>query len=113
MNIYITLCFACMRNSLILQCGLVSWTVLVWLPFVYCMRMLIYGNVQGFLFRAYPTLMTLNTSATIMDAIFASPEEEARGRLLKIMQDFLITEAVKQSAHEKGNIWSIPPTLCW
>ncbi|GJJ15616.1 hypothetical protein Clacol_009894 [Clathrus columnatus] len=56
----------------------------------------------GFLFRAYPTLMTLETSATIMDAIFASPEEEARGRLLKIMQDFLITEAIKQSAQEKA-----------
>ncbi|KAF8585724.1 ARM repeat-containing protein [Ramaria rubella] len=56
----------------------------------------------GFLFRAYPTLMTLESSATIMDAIFSSPEEEARGRLLKIMQDFLITESTKQSAHEKA-----------
>ena len=46
--------------------------------------------------------MTLETSATIMDAIFTSPEEEARGRLLKIMQDFLITESTKQSAQEKG-----------
>ncbi|KAF8507524.1 hypothetical protein BU17DRAFT_57352 [Hysterangium stoloniferum] len=55
-----------------------------------------------FLFRAYPTLMTLESSATIMDAIFSSPEEEARGRLLKIMQDFLITESTKQSAHEKA-----------
>lgn len=58
----------------------------------------------GFLFRAYPTLMTLESSATIMDAIFTSPEEEARGRLLKIMQDFLITESTKQSAQEKGQI---------
>ena len=46
--------------------------------------------------------MTLESSATIMDAIFSSPEEEARGRLLKIMQDFLITESTKQSAQEKG-----------
>lgn len=59
-------------------------------------------TTSGFLFRAYPSLMTLESSATIMDAIFASPEEEARSRLLKIMQDFLITEAMKQSAHEKG-----------
>ena len=39
-----------------------------------------------------------------MDAIFASPEEEARGRLLKIMQDFLITESTKQSVQEKGQL---------
>lgn len=65
-------------------------------------------NVAGFLFRAYPTLMTLESSATIMDAIFTSPEEEARGRLLKIMQDFLITESTKQSAQEKGQ----PPKFC-
>jgi cohesin loading factor subunit SCC2 len=38
----------------------------------------------------------------IMDAIFASPEEDGRGRLLKIMQDFLISEASKHSAKEKG-----------
>ena len=56
----------------------------------------------GFLFRAYPTLMTLQSSATIMDAIFTSPEEEARGRLLKILQDFLITESTKQFVQEKG-----------
>jgi hypothetical protein len=61
-------------------------------------------DCAGFLFRAYPTLMTLETSATIMDAIFTSPDEEARGRLLKIMQDFLITESTKQSAQEKGEI---------
>ncbi|KIJ54752.1 hypothetical protein M422DRAFT_775001 [Sphaerobolus stellatus SS14] len=55
----------------------------------------------GFLFRAYPTLMTQESSATIMDAIFSSPEEEARSRLLKIMQEFLITESIKHSAQEK------------
>lgn len=47
--------------------------------------------------------MTTERSSTIMDAIFASPEEESRGRLLKIMQDFLISEAAKHSAKEKGN----------
>ncbi|KZW01563.1 hypothetical protein EXIGLDRAFT_738517 [Exidia glandulosa HHB12029] len=55
----------------------------------------------GFLFRAYPTLMTIESSAEMMDAIFASPEEDVRGRLLKIIQDFLISEAVKHSAREK------------
>ncbi|KAG6812718.1 radiation sensitive protein rad9 [Tricholoma furcatifolium] len=55
----------------------------------------------GFLFRAQPTLMTMERSASIMDAIFASPEEEFRARLLKIMQEFLISEAAKHSAKEK------------
>ncbi|KII90510.1 hypothetical protein PLICRDRAFT_697054 [Plicaturopsis crispa FD-325 SS-3] len=55
----------------------------------------------GFLFRAQPTLMTLDSSASIMDAIFASPEEEGRGRLLKIMQEFLVSEAAKHTAKEK------------
>ena len=34
-------------------------------------------DAAGFLFHVYPTLMTLETSATIMDAIFTPPEEEA------------------------------------
>lgn len=46
--------------------------------------------------------MTLDHSATIMDAIFASPDEESRGRLLRIMQEFLVSEAAKHSAKEKG-----------
>lgn len=57
----------------------------------------------GFLFRAQPTLMTLEPSAVLMDSIFASPDEGARGRLLKIMQDFLISESMKHSAREKGS----------
>lgn len=56
----------------------------------------------GFLFRAQPTLMTLENSATMMDAIFASEEEENRGRLLKLMQEFLLSESSKHSAQEKG-----------
>jgi len=48
--------------------------------------------------------MTLDRSATIMDAIFASPDEESRGRLLRIMQEFLVSEAVKHSTKEKGTI---------
>ncbi|TDL22099.1 hypothetical protein BD410DRAFT_770589 [Rickenella mellea] len=56
----------------------------------------------GFLFRAQPTLMTLDSSATMMDAIFASPEEDNRGRLLKLMQEFLVSESEKHSHQEKG-----------
>lgn len=46
--------------------------------------------------------MTMEQSAMIMDEIFASPEEEGKGRLLKIIQDFLVSEASKHSAKEKG-----------
>lgn len=49
--------------------------------------------------------MTMDRSARIMDEIFASPEEEARGRLLKILLDFLVSEASKHAAKEKG-LWS-------
>jgi hypothetical protein len=37
-----------------------------------------------------------------MDAIFSSPDEESRGRLLRIMQEFLVSEAAKHSTKEKG-----------
>jgi len=56
----------------------------------------------GFLFKAQPTLMTLESSATMMDAIFASDEDDSRARLLKLMQDFLIAESEKHSEQEKG-----------
>ncbi|CAE6438521.1 unnamed protein product [Rhizoctonia solani] len=56
----------------------------------------------GFLFRAHPSLMTREDSAEMMDAIFASPQEEAQARLLKIMQDFLLSEASKH-AHVTAN----------
>jgi len=46
--------------------------------------------------------MTMERSAYIMDQIFASPEEEGKGRLLKIIQDFLLSEAEKHSALAKG-----------
>ena len=55
----------------------------------------------GFLFRAQPTLMTLESSAMIMDNIFTSSQDELRGRLLKIIQDFLLSEASKHNAKEK------------
>ncbi|KAL0565155.1 Sister chromatid cohesion protein 2, partial [Marasmius crinis-equi] len=56
----------------------------------------------GFLFRAQPTLMTLENSAAIMDSIFESPEADGKARLLKIIQEFLVSEAVKHSTKEKG-----------
>ncbi|TFK52693.1 hypothetical protein OE88DRAFT_1628274 [Heliocybe sulcata] len=58
----------------------------------------------GFLFRAQPTLMTLESSALVMDHIFSAVEEEPRARLLKIIQDFLISEATKHSFKEKENL---------
>ncbi|KAF8636245.1 hypothetical protein AX17_003730 [Amanita inopinata Kibby_2008] len=57
----------------------------------------------GFLFRAQPTLMTKDRSSAIMDAIFASPDQEGHGRLLKIIQDFLMSEAEKHTMKEKEN----------
>jgi cohesin loading factor subunit SCC2 len=39
---------------------------------------------------------------SIMDQIFASPEEEGKGRLLKIILDFLISESEKHAALAKG-----------
>ena len=41
-------------------------------------------------------------SASVMDEIFASPEE-GRGGLLEIVQEFLVSEAAKHSANEKGS----------
>ncbi|KAK1217276.1 Sister chromatid cohesion protein 2 [Marasmius sp. AFHP31] len=58
----------------------------------------------GFLFRAQPTLMVLENSAAIMDSIFESPEEEGKARLLKIIQDFLVSESVKHSTKEKEGL---------
>ncbi|KAJ7065085.1 hypothetical protein B0H15DRAFT_872762, partial [Mycena belliarum] len=55
----------------------------------------------GFLFRAQPSLMTQERSSVIMDDIFSSPDEDRRGRLLKIIQEFLISEAAKHSAKQK------------
>ncbi|KAF5376813.1 hypothetical protein D9757_008902 [Collybiopsis confluens] len=55
----------------------------------------------GFLFRAQPTLMTLERSATIMDEIFAANDYDGKARLLKIIQDFLVSESIKHSQSEK------------
>jgi cohesin loading factor subunit SCC2 len=56
----------------------------------------------GYIFRAKPTLMTEDSSASVMDAIFNSPEEEDQGRLLKIIQDFLLSQVTKHNETLKG-----------
>ncbi len=84
----------------ILQClgKSMSWRILT--------SYLMIATVPGFLFRAQPALMTAEPSAKIMDDIFTSPVEETRGRLLKILQDFLMAEAAKHAANEKGAVLS-------
>ncbi|CAL1713404.1 unnamed protein product [Somion occarium] len=56
---------------------------------------------MGFLFRAQPTLLTAEPSTIIMDSILASTDDEARARLLRILQEFLSAEAEKHAAKEK------------
>jgi len=46
--------------------------------------------------------MTHESSAQLMDQIFSSEGEEAKARLLKILQDFLSSESAKHAAQEKG-----------
>ncbi|KIP08264.1 hypothetical protein PHLGIDRAFT_127100 [Phlebiopsis gigantea 11061_1 CR5-6] len=58
----------------------------------------------GFLFRAQPALLTADTSSRIMDDIFSSSDEEARGRLLRIMQEFLVSEAEKHASLQKEKV---------
>ena len=55
----------------------------------------------GFLFRAQPSLLIAESSSHIMDEIFNSQDEEARCRLLKIMQEFLVAEAEKYATLQK------------
>ena len=55
----------------------------------------------GFLFRAQPSLMTLEPSMRIMDKIFQSDSDETKGRMLKILHDFLASEASKHAEMEK------------
>ena len=52
--------------------------------------------------------MTAESSERIMDTIFAAKEEEGRARLLRIIQEFLFSEAGKHSAKEKGNSFVSP-----
>lgn len=51
--------------------------------------------------------MTHERSSSIMDSIFASSDQEGHGRVLRIIQDFLASEAEKHNATEKGEHLSI------
>lgn len=46
--------------------------------------------------------MTVESSAAMMDAIFRSPDEEDHGRLLSIMQEFLLSQVSKVVEQQKG-----------
>jgi len=54
-------------------------------------------NSLGFLFRAYPTLMLNPSSTTIMDSVFKTGMPPAQLQLLKILQDFLTSQAKASS----------------
>lgn len=45
--------------------------------------------------------MTLEPSTRIMDKIFQSDSDETKGRMLKILHDFLASEASKHAEMEK------------
>lgn len=45
--------------------------------------------------------MTLEPSTRIMDKIFQSDLDETKGRMLKILHDFLVSEATKHAEMEK------------
>jgi len=45
--------------------------------------------------------MTLEASTRIMDEIFQSDSDETKGRMLKILHDFLVSEASKHAEVEK------------
>lgn len=74
---------------------------------------MIFNCPTGFLFRAQPALLTADTSSRIMDDIFSSSDEEARGRLLRIMQEFLVSESEKHASlqKEKGLAFSTRSSL--
>ncbi|ORY37374.1 sister chromatid cohesion C-terminus-domain-containing protein, partial [Leucosporidium creatinivorum] len=63
-------------------------------------------NSLGFLFRAYPTLMLNPSSTTIMDSVFKTGTPQLQLQLLKILQDFLTSQAKASTAStqkaEKG-----------
>lgn len=58
--------------------------------------------------------MTLETSASIMDTIFLSEDDEGKGWILKIMQEFLLSESSKDCLQGQGRILlcllAVPPT---
>ncbi|EJU03190.1 ARM repeat-containing protein [Dacryopinax primogenitus] len=57
----------------------------------------------GIMFKSYPKLLTHDSTLSLMDSIFASQDVEGRGRVLKILQDFLASEATKRAEEERAN----------
>ncbi|KZP01340.1 hypothetical protein CALVIDRAFT_492971 [Calocera viscosa TUFC12733] len=55
----------------------------------------------GIMFKAYPRLLTHDSTLTLMDTVLSSNDVEARGRVLKILQDFLASEATKRAEEER------------
>lgn len=55
--------------------------------------------------------MTRPQSAAMMDAVFGGEDEDAKGRLLKIMQGFLVSESEKHSALQKGQFIHVSLSL--
>lgn len=56
----------------------------------------------GFLFRAYPSLMTRESMTKVMDDILKSSEAGDKLLLLKIIQEFLMTEHARRGPETAG-----------
>ena len=56
--------------------------------------------------------MTLEPSTRIMDKIFQSDSDETKGRMVKILHDFLVSEGSKHAEMEKEKEkGAIPPVI--
>ena len=51
----------------------------------------------GFVFRTHPVLMINEASTTIIDAVFDAPDVAPRLQLLRIIQDFLLSQEQAQA----------------
>lgn len=58
----------------------------------------------GFLYRAYPTYMTSQSSAEIMDRIFRSTSAEAKAMLLRNVCDFLVSQSARLRDEDRGEV---------
>lgn len=52
----------------------------------------------GFVYRTHPVLMINETSTAIIDAVFDAPEIALRLQILRIIQDFLLSQEQIQAA---------------
>jgi cohesin loading factor subunit SCC2 len=57
----------------------------------------------GFLFRAYPTLMTREPTIDVMDEIFAHDDSESHVLILRVIQTFLSTQALKAKESQQSD----------